>query len=491
MSRKTQSQKKATAKGKASTGKKQTPSAAKSVSRCPDTCPLVNVIKHPYRVFISYSHKDRALADALKKHVRSEGLFPITDHEIRVGEAFSEEIRDMIECSHVFMPLVSENANERLWVQQEIGYATALHVPVCPIAIGDLPAGMAEHIQGIHIADISNKRLTNKAVNKVMETVEQRLKYEMIDDLVRRACLRPRQGRYDCALYWTDRQELLAALTEAAYRGGSKLLDNRTKEKNLDRRAWRLRQCTAFGSFSIPDVGVTSPNWFARDQDRYRSQYERRLLRRERKAMETYTKCFGCDLILDPRVVDNMVHSDSTDSSHLTKTIAPIRHDTSDDMSEESIRFKYAASRTALRIRLMMNFIDDHMQNDQVRVIIPRRPGQIITNLTIVGDWFASEAVVPHTGSYERTMFTRHAPSVMNMIARFNQDFDDHLKDAGFELDHPNTVKKAKTAAIKMLRAWLTRLEREEKLIVSSRTLKASKHKPGGTHRRPKRKAKS
>lgn len=118
-----------------------------SCSRCSE----LNVIKHPYRVFISYSHKDQDLARRLKEHLLSEGLFPITDHEIRVGEAFSEEIREMIECAHVFMPLVTVNANKRLWVQQEIGYAAALHVPVCPVAVGNLPSGMAEHIQGMHV----------------------------------------------------------------------------------------------------------------------------------------------------------------------------------------------------------------------------------------------------------------------------------------------------------------------------------------------------
>jgi hypothetical protein len=439
--------------------------AGKPAESCYESCSEINAPKHPYRVFISYSHKDQNLAGRLTKHLRSQGLFPITDHEIRVGEAFSEEIREMIECAHVFMPLVTENANERLWVQQEIGHAAALHVPVCPVAIGDLPSGMAEHIQGIHIADADGKRLTDDGL---MDIIEQRLKYEMIDDLVRRARLRPRQGRYDCALYWTDRQELLVTLTEAAYRGGCKLVKNQRRSEDLDRGVWRLRQCTAFGSFSIPNAGVNSPDWFARDQDRYRSQHERRLLRRERQAMETYAKCFGCDLILDPRIVDKKkVDADSTGSNCVTKPIAPGKQDASRDVSEERFRFKYAADRTALRIRLMMEFIKDHMKDDRVRVVIPATPGQITTNLIIVGDWFASEAVVPHIGSYERTMFTRHAPTVLNMIARFNQDFDDYLRGAGFDPDRADTIRRAKAAAMRVLQAWLTRIRKEERLMAS------------------------
>ncbi|MEI7902631.1 MAG: toll/interleukin-1 receptor domain-containing protein, partial [bacterium] len=418
-----------------------------------------NVVKHPYRVFISYSHQDRELATRLEAHLRSKGLFPITDHEIRVGEAFSEEIREMIECAHVFMPLVTPSANERLWVQQEIGYATALHVPVCPVAVGNLPSGMAEHIQGIHIADVGGKSLAD---DDVMAIVSDRLTYEMIDDLVRRARRRPRQGRYDCALYWTDRQELLVTLTEAAYRGGCKLIKNRAKSEHVNRGAWRLRQCTAFGSFSIPDAGVNSELWETRDKDRYRSQHERRLLRRERQAMEAYTTCFGCDLIMDPRIdVKKLTAAAPTWAGSAAGVTGKAEMKIRSAHADHKTVFKHAASRTALRVRLIIDFIRDHKDDDCVRVVIPATPGQITTNLIIVGDWFAAEAVVPlyHSGGYERTMFTRHAPTVLNTIDRFNQDFEDHLRGAGFDPGQPSTIRKAKQAALDMLHHWYKELQ--------------------------------
>ncbi len=442
------------------------------------SCPEARLVKHPYRVFISYSHKDGALAWRLREHLRSQGLYPITDHEIRVGEAFSEEIREMIECAHVFMPLVTANANARLWVQQEIGFAAALHVPVCPVAVGNLLSGMDEHIQGIHTADVDKKRPTDDVV---MAVVEQRLTYEMIDDLVRRARRRPRQGRYDCALYWTDRQEQLVTLTEAAYRGGCKLFRHRGQSECVDRGVWRLRQCTAFGSFSIPNAGVNSSEWYTRDQDRYSSQYERRLLRRERQAMETYTQCFGCDLILDPRIGDKKTGNNPTVSDRIAKPTVQDKRDASGNMSEERVRFKHSAARTALRIRLIIDFIENHMSDDRVRAVIPVLPGQITTNLIIVGDWFAAEAVVPyyHGGGYERTMFTRHAPTVLNMIARFNQDFEDHLRAAGFDPGRADTTKRAKLAALGVLQAWLARTKKEERLMVSA----AFPAKPRRQHR--------
>lgn len=435
-------------------------------------CVVARGPKHPYRVFISYSHQNQALAEKVKEHLSQQGLFPITDHEIRVGEAFSEEIREMIECSHVFVPLVTPSANERLWVQQEIGYATALHVPVCPIAVGNLPSGMAEHIQGIHVKNKDNHYPTNA---RVMEVVRKRLTYEIIDDLLLRARRRPRHGRYECALYWNDRQEILVNLTEAAIRDGCRLARKANPRKAAtkailgakacvlncmpnpssvrpaeDRRLWRLRQSTAFGSFSIPDAALHSEEWYTRDPNRYRSTHERRLLRKERIVMERYALIFGCDMILDPRgLLKQGFEIQQKEKSKPNRNKEKIS-------SSAPLAFKHPPDRTALRLHLMIQFLKSQLDNDRIRIVIPTAAGQITTNLIIVGDWFASEAVVPlyHTGGYERTLFTRHAPTILNIIDRFDQDFDDHLRDNGFDLSDPATARKAKQKALDQLTEW-------------------------------------
>lgn len=369
--------------------------------QCKTDCPIhvTNRTKiNPYRIFISYSHEDNDLAESLITHLKGLGLFPITDREIRIGEAFSEEIRDMIECAHVFMPLVTESANDRLWVQQEIGYATALHVPVYPLMIVDQIKGMHEHIQGINIA--SDKAQDPKAVEAL---IRERLTYDTVEDLVQRAQRRPKTGRYACARYWVERQEILATLTEAALKEGCKLKSNATEK--VDTHFWRLRQRTRFGSFSIPDANTSSPAWSVRDHDRYQTPYERHLLRWERKAMEDYMKCFGCDMIISP------MEKEKAESGRGQQT--PV------DSSKHLGR--------AFRLRLLIDFIHTYRNNDKLRVVIPEQEERISGNLFIVGDWFATEAVLPRDqgAMYDRTMFTRHAPSVLNMIAHFDQDFKD------------------------------------------------------------------
>jgi hypothetical protein len=58
-------------------------------------------------------------------------------------------------------------------------------------------------------------------------------------------------------------------------------------------------------------------------------------------------------------------------------------------------------------------------------------------------------------------MFTRHAPTVLNMIARFNQDIDDCLKGGGWVLGRADTTAKAKVDALRVLRQWLRAAEEE------------------------------
>lgn len=382
--------------------------------QCKTDCPIhvTNRTKiNPYRIFISYSHDDNELAGSLITHLKGLGLFPITDREIRIGEAFSEEIRDMIECAHVFMPLVTESANDRLWVQQEIGYATALHVPVYPLMVVDQIKGMHEHIQGINIASDKAQDL-----DAVKELIRERLIYENVEDLVQRAQRRPKTGRYACAMYWVERQETLATLTEAALKEGCKLKNSATEK--VDAHFWRLRQYTPFGSFSIPDANTSSRAWSVRDYDRYQTPYERHLLRWERKAMEDYMNCFGCDMIISPLQGDKpQDEPDCDDPTIISRRLG-----------------------RAFRLRLLIDFIHAHCDNDKLRVVIPEHEERISGSLFIVGDWFAAEAVLPRdpSATYDRTMFTRHAPTVLNMIAHFDQNFkDSHPKD---DKDH-ETVK--------------------------------------------------
>src|SRR5579863_589825 len=104
-----------------------------------------------FRVFISYSHDDAHLAGRLVTTLRSIGLNNIWDKDIHPGRSFVQEIKGFIEHVHLFMPLITVHSQNRPWIHEEIGFATALNVPVLPIAIGEFPQEMIASLHAISV----------------------------------------------------------------------------------------------------------------------------------------------------------------------------------------------------------------------------------------------------------------------------------------------------------------------------------------------------
>ena len=79
---------------------------------------LTDKCRHPYRMFIIYSHDDRALADKLEAHLRKCGVIPVRDTSITAGARFSDEIKRKISFSHVVVALLTRCSKLRPWVHQ-------------------------------------------------------------------------------------------------------------------------------------------------------------------------------------------------------------------------------------------------------------------------------------------------------------------------------------------------------------------------------------
>ncbi len=104
-----------------------------------------------YRVFISYSHSDRALAEQIAALLDKNDLEPMWDRNFAFGQGFHEQIQLYIAHAHVFLPLLTAKSDARKWVHQEIGYAMALCVPVLPVAVGKVPGGMLQQIHALTV----------------------------------------------------------------------------------------------------------------------------------------------------------------------------------------------------------------------------------------------------------------------------------------------------------------------------------------------------
>ena len=323
---------------------------------------------YPFRIFISYSHEDAELARHTAAILAQAGCIPLWDANIRPGTAFTEEIKRLIHHAHIFMPLLTENSTRRPWVHQETGYATALNIPILPVAVGSVPGEMVSQLQAMSIQqDFSdfNEKLANIDLERIVLSPQAELlsSVEISDWSERRTQLLAQ----DCRL-----------VTELGYNG-------------------RVRQRASLSSFSIPDKDPSNPIWSKRDGNVPRDPYFHNLLRDERRELEKHARKEGCRLIIDP-------------------TFCLERN---------------GAEATQTRLKVLVEFIES-MPEDKIEVAMsPQARG---ANLTVLGDWFSAESVSPHAGEgHRQTVFTWHPPTVLGVMRRFDEQFDEITKENGID----------------------------------------------------------
>lgn len=346
---------------------------------------------YPYRVFVSYSHDDTVVAARVRERLVEIGATPMSDVDIQGGTRFGEEIRRQISFAHLFVPVLTASSKTRPWVHQEIGYAIGLGVPVLPLALDELPAGMAEEIQAVRVKpDLSDLplRLTQQAIEHAVSQSQETA-----------------AANYEYADKFFHRTQRLTGYARSLLKQSGPL---------------RIRQRAAFSSFSIPSRNIRDPVWDQRDGPERHGDEVRELMRQERDLLEQHARAAGCDLILEPYVL------------------------LSDDPAVD------LPPATRARLRILRDFLGS-MPDDKVRVILPR--GRVVDSLTAIGDWLLAEAVVPHYKSrgYQKTAFTRHAPTVLDRVQEFERDLLEGLADDKLE------AGESRSAAIEEIERLLAR----------------------------------
>jgi hypothetical protein len=322
------------------------------------------------RVFISYSHEDADFVGQLVKFLKTEvGVEPIYDRNIRIGMAFDAEIMRFIAHAHVFMPVLTPTADARKWVHQEIGYASALNIPILPLAVGKLPGEMIERLQAVRVCKDNIDALRNT------------LTLEHFERLVRE-----KSGSafalYQCASYPAERAAWLASISNEV-----------TKLGELG----FLRQKGGLSSLHIPKEVLSHPIWAERYAPHVRTPDHIHLQREERIALERHARGAGCRLIINP----DLVFPDLATSALIVRLETLLRF--LESMSDKDCEVAWNASM---------------VHNESV---------------TIVGNWFAAESVRARRGiGYYQTVFTRHAPTLVSKIAAFDDEFEGLLRLHGW-----------------------------------------------------------
>lgn len=333
-----------------------------------------------YRVFLSYSHQDLSIARGVDGILRRNKLRPMWDEHFAYGQGFHDQIKKFIAHAHVFLPILTHSANQRNWVHQEIGYATALNVPVLPLAVGEVPGEMIRDLHAIRITQAATEQASGVLPDSALDDLAEVLTPEGVERLIREHSDAKRVP-FACANFPDARAEMLAEYCEDVRRLGGHGL---------------VRQKGALSSFHIPTETIRHPIWRERYGANERSDEHCELQRRERLALTRHAELAGCKLIIDPFLTYD----------------------------------RYGEYARRVRLQCLYDFLNQ-MHDDKCQAVISRGLGHGLSN-TYVGDWFAAESVLAVLGKgYYQTIFTRHAALVRSKAADFDSEFDELLAMEG------------------------------------------------------------
>jgi hypothetical protein len=345
-----------------------------------------------YRVFVSYSHADLELVEPIVE-VLGNVADVLWDKTFAYGHGFHRQIELYIAHSHAFLPVVTQKSTSRGWVHQEIGYAMALNIPVLPIAIGPdaLPTDMIQSLQAIRVIDPTPQECRRIVAEELTHTVLENLVADYED---------PEQGLYQCARETEDRARLLVQYCRDV--------------RKLNRHG-TVRQAGALSSFHIPREPLRHPVWHLRYGEKHRpSQHHCKWLRSERLALEQHAAEAGCKLIVNPEVSYEL----------------------------------YGAEARRVRLEWLLEFL--RATENALAVLDPTQ--HVEKSTTLVGDWFAAEAVSAAIAKgYRHTIFTRHAPTVRATQEEFDDEFDSLLTNGW-------TMENCRAKTVEVLDQLLTKL---------------------------------
>jgi hypothetical protein len=319
----------------------------------------------PYRVFISYSHKDTAFCNSVMKRLEHLELIALSDQRLAYGHGFLDQIKKYIAHAHIFMPLVTSNSNQGQWVHQEIGFASALGVPVFPVCLAEPPTGMIQtsHSLLLKSATELNTRLTREAVDAMISWAG-----------------RTSHALFECAEEVEERALMLADYSDQV---------RSIKGPHM------LRQSGGLSTFSIPNQPPNHQSWKNRWGTDKRSVFAMKCLRRERQALEEHATEAGCKLVIHAGLAKLM-----------------------DD--------QHGVGAWRARADSVIDFLTSMSPERVEIVLIDKAPRH---SRILIGDWFSAESQTGdmETG-YRHTLFTRHGSTVRQHLQEFDLEFRNYVQ---------------------------------------------------------------
>lgn len=105
---------------------------------------------HSVKAFISHTAKDKDMAKRLRDVLKQYNIDGFVAHEdIKPSEEWQEEIRKALNTMDFFISIHTKGFSERVWCQQEIGYAVARSVKIIPVKFEEDPEGFISKYQAL------------------------------------------------------------------------------------------------------------------------------------------------------------------------------------------------------------------------------------------------------------------------------------------------------------------------------------------------------
>ena len=382
-----------------------------------------------YRIFVSYSHRDRDHVGALVSYLKEEGFDVLWTENLSPGQGFTEQIQRFISLSHLCLVFLTPSSHARGWVQQEIGYARALKVPVLPLTVGVLPKGLIEFDQAIRM-DSRVPRPQGHA-SSWRDAFTGRVRRCLAYDAYMRACTDSRTLQA-AALADAIRSQITIAAADSADMGVPSwryVQDNSDRVRVLVDYARAIRRLGRYGmvrqksgltSFQTPAVSPNDPYFDVRYAAVIREHAYRQSICDERTALGEHALQCGARLVINPH----------GDYSH------------------------YGPRSKQIRTEKLIAFLAHACHPDVSAVVI--REANPRESLTLVGDWFSAASVDIQLGrGFRQTVFCTHAPTVSRQVEAFDNQFDRLLLDRGIAPTGADAPERSRQVAIKELSAIL------------------------------------
>ena len=128
-------------------------------------------------VFISYSSKDREIADYIKEKLENAEIECwMAPKSIRPSSDYMTDIPDAIEKSEVLLVLVSTNAQNSEWVSKEVGRAISHSKVILPLKIENVPLRESFKLLFENIQMLDAYENLDKAFEKMIPVIKEKEK---------------------------------------------------------------------------------------------------------------------------------------------------------------------------------------------------------------------------------------------------------------------------------------------------------------------------